>query len=513
MKIFNIKTYYIFTSFIAGFSVMTVELISSRIVAPIIGSSVFTWTSVIGITLLGLSIGSWVGGMLADKFGNKKTLSRALLISSMLVFIIPILSKNTNFLINTSNSILWLNLFLSTYLFLLPATSIGTIQPIILKIFADDFSKIGSRYGLLSAVWSIGSVLGVFLTGFVFISTIGSAETIFFIAVILLLTGIMFTIDNKKNAIFIIITIVMFVLFFLLQQKTVEQTKMVFQKETNYYLAKVIDLYLPDFGQSRMLLLDIDSHSIQPEKKSEYFYPEIYPVFSNFKKEIRDILVIGAGAYTMPKYFKEYYNNSNVSVVEIDSEMEKIGEDYFNLKKYDINTITGDAKIIINKDTKKYDLIFGDAYSSFISVPWYLLTKEWNEEVKNKLHDNGIYAVNFIGSLIGDESEFTKSVITTFKLSFLNYYIFTFGLEPEKTQNIVLIGINGVLPLKEVDLYTKLKQENSFLYKRMAPTNYFINSSSTIITNNFAPVEKLMMPIMWNYLPKYMDFIKNITQD
>jgi len=145
MQIFKKQTLYIMGSFFAGFSVMTVELISSRIVAPIIGASVFTWTSIIGTTLLGLAIGSFVGGKIADKREVGKALPFAFLVSSVLVSLIPILANNTNFIMTSSDSILRLNLFLSLYLFLLPTLAIGLIQPIILKSFADDFLKIGSK--------------------------------------------------------------------------------------------------------------------------------------------------------------------------------------------------------------------------------------------------------------------------------------------------------------------------------------------------------------------------------
>lgn len=513
MKMFNKKMFYVAASFIAGFSVMTVELISSRIVAPIIGSSVFTWTSVIGITLFGLSIGSWVGGILADKVKNESLLSLSFLISSFFIFLIPLLSKNTDFLINSSNSILWLNLFLSGYLFLLPAVSIGTIQPIILKNFADDFSKIGNRYGILSAFWSIGSVVGVFLTGFVFISTIGSAKTIFIVSIIMLLMGIFFLNKSARNIkIYIVIIFLALVSFYFLERITVTKTT-IFQKETNYYNAKIVDAYIPNFGKSRILFLDVDSHSIESETINQHFYPEIYPVFYNLKKDIGEILVIGGGAYTIPKHFREFYKNSNISVIEMDPELKKIGENYFDLKNYNINTIIGDARVIINKDPKKYDLIFGDAYNSFISVPWYLLTKEWNDEVRSKLTDNGIYAINFIGSIIGDKSEITKSVLNTFKLSFPNFYTFVFGTSPEKTQNIILIGINGELPVKESELYTKLKNDNNFLAEKITKMDDFSMDLSTILMDDFAPVEKLMGPIMIDYLPKNIDFLKNVEQN
>src|SRR3989344_7953903 len=140
MKILSKQTLYILSSFLAGFSVMTVELIAGRLVAPIIGSSVFTWTSVIGITLLGLALGSFMGGQIADKMEGRKSLPLAFLVSSILVFSIPILAENTNFITNSSSSILKLNLYLSVYLFLLPTLAIGLIQPIILKKFTDDFS-------------------------------------------------------------------------------------------------------------------------------------------------------------------------------------------------------------------------------------------------------------------------------------------------------------------------------------------------------------------------------------
>ena len=252
MEIYSKKTLYIMGSFLAGFSLMTVELVSSRIVAPIIGSSVFTWTSVIGITLLGLSLGSWIGGTIADKRKSGKFLPLSFLVSSILVSLIPILAKNTDFITNSSDSILKLNLFLSIYLFLLPSLAIGLIQPIILKEYADDFSKIGSRYGILSAVWSIGSVLGVFLTGFFFISNIGSMETIWLISIILFLIGLIFSIGNKKMLLFfLLVVIVVPIILYLTLEKTDKKSSVVFQKETNYYDAMVLDRYIWGIGKSR----------------------------------------------------------------------------------------------------------------------------------------------------------------------------------------------------------------------------------------------------------------------
>jgi spermidine synthase len=218
-------------------------------------------------------------------------------------------------------------------------------------------------------------------------------------------------------------------------------------------------------------------------------------------------LVIGAGAYTLPKYFKEYYKDAKVSVIDVDPELKKIAEDYFDLNKYDIETKVGDAKVIINKEAQKYDVIFGDAYNSFISVPWYLLTKEWNEEVKAKLTDGGVYAINFIGEMKGENARFTESVINTFKITFPNFYVFNFGATTESVQNIVIIGVKGDLPLMTDALAKKLfSGENSFLAHKLVTNDLKFSSSTVILTNNFAPVEKLIDPVVRFYFSRKIVF-------
>ena len=504
------KILCLISSFLAGFSVMVVELISSRIVAPIIGASVFTWTSVIGLTLLGLALGGWLGGKIADTARDNKPLSLAFLCSGIFVSLIPTLAEHTNFITDSSNSILALNVLISFYLFFIPATAIGTIQPLILKKYADSFSSIGSKYGTLSASWSIGSMFGVFLTGFFLISTIGSAETIWLVSLILFLLGALYALTDTRLLTVFAISLCILIAFFYATQETAK-ANVLFEKETDYYRAKVIDTKLPTLGDARVLLLDMDVHSIESAGSRTKIYTDMHPVFSYIKPNLRDILVLGAGAYTLPKHFKEYYPDSHVTVVETDPEMVHIGNTYFDLARFSIETVIDDAKLFIHKTPKTYDLIFGDTYNSYISVPWYLLTTEWNGEVRTKLNKNGIYAINFIGSLDGKDSEFTKSVTNTFALTFPNFYIFAFGQSETDIQNIVLVGVNGDLPLANADLLKKLAQNNLRPFARMlVDQQNIIDSESIILTDNFSPVERLMSPIVTRYFPDNLKFIRNI---
>ena len=510
MQFLTKENYYVSNSFFAGFSVMVVELVSSRIVAPILGASVFTWTSVIGLTLLGLAIGGWVGGKIADRAESTRPLPVVFLCSAVFVALIPKFAEYTSFITHASDSILVLNLLLSLYLFFIPACAIGTIQPLLLKRYADTFASIGTKYGTLSAAWSVGSMVGVFFTGFFLLSTIGSTETIWLVASILFILGVTHTFRDTRLLLIFFGTLSVVIVLFSITKHT-SGISILFEKETDYYLAKVLDTNLPVLGPSRILLLDLDVHSVESTHTNTTVYTDMQSAFSYITPTIKNILVLGAGAYTLPKHFSEYYTNATVTVVETDPEMIHIGTQYFDLQKYPIHTVITDAKLFMQKDTATYDVIFGDTYNSYISVPWYLLTTEWNAAVRTKLNKNGVYAINFIGPLKGAGSDLTRSITNTFKQTFPNYYVFSFGKGLSSTQNIVLVGINGDLPLTEKELMQKIAQGgNISLARTLTSRTAIAETPSVILTDNFSPIERLMSPIIMDYFPQNLRQIEHI---
>ncbi len=512
---------------------MTVELTSSRIVAPIIGSSIFTWTSVIGTILLGLAIGNLIGGKITDKYSKiygELVLAISMLISSLLVYLIIPLSKNTDLIVEHSLSIITVSVLVCIFLFLLPSISIGIISPIIFDLYVNDIRNIGKKYAILSGLWSFGSILGVFITGFYFISKIGSSGTIYLISVVFLTLFFFFFIKNirKEDPLLrnkLIFTILIFILFLLsiylfYNKELSTSSKIIHSEETEYYDLKVVDYDLyPFLGKNRILFLDLDSHSISTRKESKLFYTDIYPVFSAFSEKINKIHIIGAGAYTLPINLRKHYPNSEISVSEIDPKIEKIGNDYFNLRKYNISTEITDARIKFSKikdSTEKYDLIFGDAYNSFISVPWHLLTKEFVASLKNRLNDDGIYAINFIGSIEGENSKIFESIYSTVNEVFPNNYIFTFGYDYNKIQSITILGIKNDKFIEQRTLLNKLSKIDSseFLSQRLLDKKV-INSGKglrkgIVLTDDLSPIEYMMTGLMEEYFKFYLPIYNKI---
>lgn len=297
---------------------------------------------------------------------------------------------------------------------------------------------------------------------------------------------------------------------------SLQSPKIVLEKETNYYLARVVDTNIFNETEARILFLDFDSHSIEYKnsENSPPSYLSIYPVFKILKPDgVNKINVIGGGAYTLPKNLVSFYKNSNVDVVEVDEQVSRIAREYFYVKNPNIKTITSDARVYFKKSDKKYDLVFGDAYNSFISAPWHLVTFEFTELVKTKLNDGGIYAINFISSIDGENSLFFKSMAKTFSKVFPNYYIFAMGDDPLSVQNIVLIGVKEEINSKTYEQFKEelLLSEKTTPFSLLLVDKNNVNTDKAILLkDDFAPVERLMLPVMKNYFSKYLVFYNSV---
>ncbi len=81
------------TVFISSFCIMVLELVAGRLIARHLGSSLYTWTAVIGVVLAGITIGNYLGGRIADRFNVRKTLAILFAISSAACVIVVVLNN------------------------------------------------------------------------------------------------------------------------------------------------------------------------------------------------------------------------------------------------------------------------------------------------------------------------------------------------------------------------------------------------------------------------------------
>lgn len=504
-------------SFISGFSVMVVELTAARVVAPMLGSSVYTWTSVIGIVLLGTSFGNYTGGKIVDKKNSPYTGGVFFGLASIAILFIPIIA---NFAKNIAliQIPLWASvIFVSASLFLIPSFFLGSIYPALLKLYLRNISSAGKEAGSISAIMALGSIVGTFLTGFVFIGYIGSVKTLIIISIILFFCSFWLFPKNKLSLLYASFYLITFFLFLFIQNRIAQDSSVIFSKESNYFSIRVVDKYFFLSEKVRLLFLDTDSHSIETDNKIlDDIYTNFYPTFSIFSdnNKIDNIAVLGGGSLSISEKFKKYYPEANVTTAEIDPLITEIAEKYFHTStEITKNTLPIDGRLFLSRSDKKFDIIFSDVFNSFISIPWHLATKEFFQIAKNRLTPNGAFAINFISAQTGESSALLQSMLATFSSVFNNYYVFTYGDNPSEIQNIILVGINSEDHLSDDVVREKLSSlPNGNLIKKHLNNTVKKEVGGIIITDDFAPTDRLMLPAINRYFPEYITKINPFLQ-
>jgi MFS family permease len=170
--------------FLASAVTLILEIVAARILAPHIGVSVYTWTSIIGVILAGISLGNWLGGVLADRGGGRTMLGLILLLGAATTLIVPLLANWAPGLVS-GLPILARIVLLTLILFFVPSTLLAMVSPIVIKLTLRSLEKTGSVAGRIYAVSTAGAILGTFLTGFVLIQAFGSRPTVYGLAAVL----------------------------------------------------------------------------------------------------------------------------------------------------------------------------------------------------------------------------------------------------------------------------------------------------------------------------------------
>jgi MFS family permease len=173
-------------AFLANGCLLVLELVAGRILAPTVGVSLYTWTAVIGVVLAGLSLGNWVGGVVADRRPGRSLLSLQFLLSAGASALVLVFASDLDAVAAPfSWPTIWQVLWLSTVVFFLPSFLIGTITPMIIKLSLASLEMTGRTVGRIRSAAELGGILGVFLTGFVLISAFGTRSIVAVVAVVL----------------------------------------------------------------------------------------------------------------------------------------------------------------------------------------------------------------------------------------------------------------------------------------------------------------------------------------
>ncbi len=490
--------------FISGIAIMTFEVVGSRVLAPFVGTSIMVWSSLIGVMLLALALGYWWGGKVADSNPNLKFFSSIIFFAAIFIGLTAFLKLPILNFIDKNMKDLRLESFLASFLLFAPGSFfLAAISPYAVKLKLINIKESGSTVGNLSAISTVGSILGTFLTGFVLVLYFGNTKIILMLSVLLLLLSLFVYIEALRKIKIGILAVLVLISFFGADrldafflpagviQVNSQYSDIMIAKDTDNFSdintnsgtgRPILKIYTgPGTVQSGMFT-DNDNSLVFP-------YTKFFHTLSTFfEPNIKSALAVGGGAYSFPKDLLKNYPESTVDVVEIDPMMTEVAKKYFNLPETSrLTSYNEDGRVFLNKNTKKYDAIYMDSFRTFVP-PYQLATKEAVEKIYQSLNDNGVVMVNILSALTGDKSKFFQAEYQTYKEFFPNLYVFRVQVPfSDVSQNLILVASKSSTP---ITLVSKDKDIQSYLDHSWGEP---VADDIPILTDDHAPVAEYML--------------------
>jgi spermidine synthase/MFS family permease len=492
--------------FISNVCVMTIELVAGRIIAPHVGVSLYTWTSVIGVILAGMSAGNFIGGKLADRFASRRTLG-VLFILAGLGSLSVLLTANV--LGDLGLSILpglplvvRMVLFVAA-IFFLPSAVLGTISPLVVKLTLSDLSRTGNVIGGIYAMSALGSILGTFATGYYLISWFGTRAILMGVGIALIVMGVLLGQWFRRNIIPAVVSVALIVAPFVLPVQPVLAGPCMY--ETNYFCIRVREQVEEDGVTVRVLTLDRLVHSyssLDDPRRLVYGYEKVAAEVTEYMdkqgKQINS-LFIGGGGYTFPRYLEAVYPSSTMDVAEIDPQVTEVAHLFLGLSRDTrVKSYNEDARTFIKNlpADHKYNLVLGDAFNDF-SVPYHLTTKEFNDLVRAHMTDDGIYVLNLID---GVNQPFVSAFMRTLKQTFTHLYFIPTSSNWEALSRNTFIILATQQPLDEAKLRKAVGNDkalniDSWLVPQSRVDTLLATGPQYILTDDYVPVDNLLAPM------------------
>jgi predicted membrane-bound spermidine synthase len=492
--------------FISNACVMTLELVAGRIIAPYVGVSLYTWTSVIGVILAGMSAGNFAGGKLADRYASRRMLGALFLLAGLgslsVLLTANVFGEQGMALLPGVPLVARMVLYIGL-IFFIPSAVLGTISPLVIKLTLQDLSRTGNTVGRIYAASSLGSILGTFATGYFLISWFGTRAILLGVGVALLIMGLLLGQWAHTLRVPAAASAVLLVAVFTLPLRPILLGPCL--KETNYFCIRVHDQTLSPGVTVRVLTLDRLVHSF-----SSLTNPRLLTyVYEKVSSEVTDYLAlrdgtlhaffIGGGGYTFPRYMEAVYPSSTIDVAEIDPDVTQTAYALLGLSHGTrIKTTNEDARLYLQTAPSdvRYNVIFGDAFNDF-TVPYHLTTREFDQLVRAHLTDNGIYVVNLID---GKPLPFAIPFLRTLQTVFGNVYLVPTNADWENLSRNTYVLLASPKPIDVAALRTfKGSDDTRNIHEWILPDArvqaLLKNDPPFILTDDYVPVDNLLAPM------------------
>jgi len=522
---------------------MILVLVASRLVARDLGASLYTWTAILAVSLTGIAVGHYGGGRIADRYHPQRALSVLFGLSSAACVAILIVNHVAGEWMGLWRLNWPAHVFIHVSLvFLPPVCLLSAVVPVVIRrtivqttaaqphrgepesspvpaaTSSPTTGGTGRVIGGLYAWNAAGAIVGTLLTGFFLIPATGGAAILWLVATAMLMMAVLYWVSCWALYLWAMVFMALATMGMSPAQwaQAAGQTAMLRERPDPNVIYEGHTLYChvavrqnsrrPD---RRALVQDkLDRAEIVMDDVTNLwsFYATVYAGLTQgliAGKAKPAMMVIGSGGYAFPRYLKSLRPDGLVEVVETDRDIARVATMTLGLERDTaIETIAMDARSYVDSllrrerkgaKARRYDFIYEDAFRDY-AVPFPLVTREFNDQVRRLLTDDGVYMVNLIDTY--ESGRLLGAVINTLEQTFPNVYVVAGREGPPSLRNsLVVVAAGGRLDvgaiLRKFDEYLRFEILNESQMNRLKDI-----CGGLVLTDDYSPVENMLAPVV-----------------
>ena len=385
--------------FVVGTGSLGAEIAAVRLLAPYFGASTIVWANTIGVVLVALSIGYWLGGRLADRHPDRRSLCLLTLLAAALLAVVPFAADPLLDLAVDALDEISAGAFIGSLLAVLvlvaaPVLLLGAVSPWAIRLAVSSVEEAGTVAGRLYALSTAGSLVGTLLSALVLIPLVGTRRTFLIFALAIAVVAVLGLRPVRRYALAPAVIAALIALPVGTLKAESDDGEVIHEADTEYQYARVIEA---DDGTRYLELNEGQAqHSVyEPDSvlTGDVWDGHLVLGFAGFTSPPRRVAILGNAAGTTSRAYEEFFPQARIDGVEIDPELSEIGERYFDMNNPRLHLYHEDARPFLRRIDAEYDVISVDAYRQPY-IPFYLATEEFFELCRDRLAPGGVLIVN-----------------------------------------------------------------------------------------------------------------------
>ena len=398
--------YLYFTVFASGMTTLALELTASRLLGSAFGTSNLVWASIIGLILIYLAAGYFIGGRWADRSPYWRTLYSILAWGAFAAGLVPLVSRPVLRWASAAFDQLQVGILFGSFtavlvLFALPITLLGMISPFAIRLAITDPQQAGRISGRIYAISTLGSFVGTFLPVLLFIPLVGTTWTFVLFSEFLMLTALggLWLAEGRRAALKLawLPLLVLLLAIWVTRQPIKASAGQIYEGESAYNYIQVLE-------QDGYHLLRLNEgqgvHSQWHPTQLDYYGPWEQFLAAPFfnappygPEDVRSMAIVGLAAGTTARQATAVFGPIPIDGFEIDPQIIAVGREYFGMTMPNLNAVAEDGRVGLERSPRRYSMIVVDAYRPPY-IPWHLTSREFFQLVYDRLEEDGALAIN-----------------------------------------------------------------------------------------------------------------------